>query len=79
VQAAEEVLAEDFIEHKPVPGQGPGREGHRQVLKVWRAAFPELTITVDDLLADDDRVGLRWTADATHRGELMGTPRPGAV
>jgi SnoaL-like polyketide cyclase len=40
VQAADEVLAEDFIEHRPAPGQGPGREGHKQVLKVWRAAFP---------------------------------------
>jgi predicted ester cyclase/limonene-1,2-epoxide hydrolase len=79
VQAAEEMLAEDFIEHNPVPGQGPGREGHRQVLKVWRAAFPDLTITVDDLLADGDRVGLRWTAHATHRGELMGMPATGAV
>jgi steroid delta-isomerase-like uncharacterized protein len=77
MQAAEEVLAEDFIEHNPVPGQAPGGEGHEQVLKVWRAAFPDLTITVDDLLADGDRVGLRWTAHATHRGELMGMPATG--
>jgi steroid delta-isomerase-like uncharacterized protein len=77
VRAADEVLAEDFIEHNPVPGQGPGREGHKQVLKVWRAAFPDLRISVDDLLADGDRVGLRWTAHATHRGELMGTPATG--
>jgi steroid delta-isomerase-like uncharacterized protein len=77
VQAADEVLAEDFIEHRPAPGQGPGREGHKQVLKVWRAAFPDLTISVDDLLADGDRVVLRWTAHATHRGELMGMPATG--
>lgn len=77
LQAAEELLAEDFIEHNPVPGQGPGREGHKQVLKVWRAAFPDLTITVDDLLGDGDQVVLRWTAHATHRGELMGIPATG--
>jgi steroid delta-isomerase-like uncharacterized protein len=77
VQAADEVLAEDFIEHNPAPGQGPGREGHKQVLKVWRAAFPDLTISVDDLVADGDRVALRWTAHATHRGELMGMPATG--
>jgi steroid delta-isomerase-like uncharacterized protein len=77
VQAADEVLAEDFIEHRPAPGQGPGREGHKQVLKVWRAAFPDLTISVDDLLADGDRVVLRWSAQATHRGELMGVPATG--
>jgi steroid delta-isomerase-like uncharacterized protein len=77
LEATEDVLAEDFIEHNPAPGQGPGREGHTQVLKVWRAAFPDLTITVDDVLADGDRVALRWTGRATHRGELMGMPATG--
>jgi steroid delta-isomerase-like uncharacterized protein len=77
LQAAEDVLAEAFIEHNPAPGQGPGREGHTRVLKVWRASFPDLTITVDDMLADGDRVALRWTAHATHRGELMGMPATG--
>jgi steroid delta-isomerase-like uncharacterized protein len=77
LRAAEEVLAEDFIEHNPVAGQGPGREGHKRLLKEWRAAFPDLTITVDDLVADGDRVGLRWTAHATHRGELIGMPATG--
>jgi steroid delta-isomerase-like uncharacterized protein len=77
VQAADEVLAEDFIEHNPAPGQGPGCEGHKQVLKLRRAAFRDLTISVDDLLADGDRVALRWTAHATHRGELMGMPATG--
>jgi steroid delta-isomerase-like uncharacterized protein len=77
LQAADELLAEDFVEHNPVPGQSPGREGHKQVLKVWRAAFPDLALTVDDLLADADRVVLRWTAHATHQGELMGMPATG--
>jgi steroid delta-isomerase-like uncharacterized protein len=77
LQAAEELLAENFIEHNPVPGQGPGREGHKQVLKVWRVGFPDLTITVDDVLGDGDQVVVRWTAHATHRGELMGIPATG--
>jgi steroid delta-isomerase-like uncharacterized protein len=77
MQAADELLAEDLIEHNPAPGQAAGREGHKQVLQVWRAAFPDLTITVDDLLADGERVALRWTAHATHEGELMGMPATG--
>jgi steroid delta-isomerase-like uncharacterized protein len=77
MRAADEVLAEHFIEHNPVPGQAPGREGHKQVLNAWRAAFPDLTITADEALADGDRVVLRWTAHATHQGELMGMPATG--
>jgi steroid delta-isomerase-like uncharacterized protein len=77
VDAADEVLAEDFIEHNPAPGQGTGRGGHKQVIKLWRAAFPDLTIAVDDLLVEGDRVALRWTAHATHQGELMGMPATG--
>jgi steroid delta-isomerase-like uncharacterized protein len=77
MQAADEVLEDDFVEHNPAPGQAPGREGHKQVLKVWRAAFPDLTITADDVLADGDKVALRWTAHATHHDELMGMPATG--
>jgi ketosteroid isomerase-like protein len=46
MQAADEVLAEDFVEHNAVPAQPPGREGHKLVLQAGRAAFPDLTITV---------------------------------
>jgi len=77
MHAADEVLAEDFVEHTPVPGQAPGREGHKQVLNVWRAAFPDLTITADDVLAAGDKVVLRWTAHATHQEALMGVPATG--
>jgi predicted ester cyclase len=44
---------------------------------VWRAAFPDLTLSADDLLGDGDRVVLRWTAHDTHQAELMGMPATG--
>ena len=77
LQAADDVLAEDFIEHNPVPGQAPGREGHKQVLQLWRTAFRDLTLTVDDVFAVGDRAALRWTARGTHAADLMGMPATG--
>ena len=70
--AADEVLAVDLVEHNPLPGQGAGREGHKQVVTLFRSAFPDLRVTTEDLVEDGDRVALRWKAEGTHRGELMG-------
>jgi len=72
LKAADEVLAVDLVEHNPLPGQGAGREGHKQVVTLYRSAFPDLRVTTEDLVADGDRVALRWKADGTHLGELMG-------
>jgi steroid delta-isomerase-like uncharacterized protein len=77
MQVADDVLAEDFVEHNPAPGQPPGREGHKQVLKLWRAAFPDLTLTVNDVFTAGDKVALRWTAQGTHAANLMGMPATG--
>lgn len=41
-------------------------------VQMYRAAFPDLTITVDDLVAATDKVLVRWTARGTHRGEFLG-------
>jgi len=70
--AADEVLAPDLIEHNPLPGQGPGRDGHKQVVALFRSAFPDLHVVTEDLVEEGDRVALRWRAEGTHRGDLMG-------
>jgi steroid delta-isomerase-like uncharacterized protein len=38
------------------------------------SAFPDITVTVDDLLAENDKVALRWSSEGTHKGELNGIP-----
>jgi steroid delta-isomerase-like uncharacterized protein len=70
--ALEELLAPDFVEHDPLPGQSPDREGHRQILAAFRSAFPDLHVTTEDVVAEGEKVVSRWTARGTHRGELMG-------
>jgi steroid delta-isomerase-like uncharacterized protein len=71
---ADEVIAADCIEHVPGPGLAPGREGAKQRVAGFRAAFPDLHVTVEDIIAVGDRVITRWAARGTHRGPLMGIP-----
>jgi len=50
------------LEHNPAPGQGPGLEGFKQVVAMLRSAFPDLVITIDELIAEGDLVSVRLTA-----------------
>ncbi len=70
--ALEELLAPDFVDHDALPGQTPDLEGHRQILAAFRAAFPDLSVTTEDVVAEGEKVVSRWTARGTHRGTLMG-------
>ena len=70
--ALEEVLAEDVVDHGAIPGQPPGREGHKYQLNLFRSAFPDLHVTTEDIVAEGDKVVSRWSARGTHQGELMG-------
>lgn len=74
---ADELIAPDLVEHTPFPAPVPGLEGHKQVLAMFRAAFPDLVVTVDDVIAEGDMTYLNWHGDATHTGELMGIPPTG--
>ena len=50
----------------------------KRMARMYRAAFPDLRITVDDVIAADDKVVLRWHSEGTHRGELAGLAPTGA-
>ncbi|HVS07917.1 MAG TPA: ester cyclase [Candidatus Dormibacteraeota bacterium] len=49
-----------------------GREAFKQFLKMYYAAFPDLHFTVEDQVAEGDKVVTRWSSEGTHKGELMG-------
>jgi steroid delta-isomerase-like uncharacterized protein len=70
--ALEELFAPDFVDHGALPGQTPDREGHKEIVAAFRSAFPNLSVTTDDIIAEGDKVVSRWTARGTHQGELMG-------
>jgi steroid delta-isomerase-like uncharacterized protein len=58
-------------------GGGRGRAFYREAIAGWRRAFPDLRVSVDDVLAEGDRVAVRWTATGTHQGPLEGLPATG--
>jgi steroid delta-isomerase-like uncharacterized protein len=68
----DELMAPDLVDHNPIPNQSPGREGFKQWMAMARAAFPDLRGTVEDLVAEGDRVAARTTWRGTHLGEFVG-------
>jgi steroid delta-isomerase-like uncharacterized protein len=72
----DDLAASDYIEHNPLPGQGTGIEGLRDRYTMVLSAFNP-HFTVDDVIAETDKVVLRWTASGTHVGEFPGMPPTG--
>ena len=74
---AEELLADDFVDHSPFGPIPPTKAGVLQLFGMLRAAFPDLRAEVDDLLVDGDKIVTRKTFHGTHQGEFMGIPPTG--
>lgn len=74
---ADKDFAADYIDHSASNSQMRGTENVRRFIESWRAAFPDTRSAVDDIVAEGDRVAVRWTTHATHRGEFMGVAPTG--
>ncbi len=61
----------------PSPGFRGGREGVKQALAMISGAFPDWWVTVEDMIAEGDKVVTRYTGQGTQRGEFMGIPATG--
>jgi steroid delta-isomerase-like uncharacterized protein len=55
----------------------PDTAGLKQFILRFRAAFPDAVLTIEDMVAEDDRVAARWTMRGTHTGEFNGIPATG--
>ncbi len=75
--ALDQVLSPDYRYHLPGSPEPLDRERHRQFLTTFYAACPDLSHTVEDMIAEGDRVATRATDRGTQRGELMGIPPTG--
>ena len=73
----DELCAENFVDHDPLPGTGPDRQGIHDFVKLVRSAFPDLQTTVDEIIAEGDRIAVRSTFRGTHEGDFMGIPATG--
>jgi steroid delta-isomerase-like uncharacterized protein len=72
-----EYLTSDFTRHDPNVPEIHGPEAEQGLVAMYRTAFPDLSFTVDHLMAEGDMVSAHLTARGTHRGELMGIPPTG--
>jgi len=70
---ADQLLAPNYTHHdSATPDVGRGPDGEKKRLAIYRTAFPDLRLTIEDLIAEGDLVMARWSARGTHRGELNG-------
>ncbi len=73
LDTSEELYAPDYVGHESTsPEEIRGVEGARQFAAIYRQAFPDLQVTVEDEVAEGDKVATRFTARGTHQGELEG-------
>jgi predicted ester cyclase len=67
----------DYVDHEGVPGYPPTREGFKQSIPMLRSGIPDFNATIDDVVAEGDRVVIRMTFRGTQTGEFMGMPPTG--
>lgn len=75
---ADEIIAADYVGHDsalPEPIRGPA--GVKEAVAGYRAAFPDLTVTIKAQVTEGDILVTRWTARGTHQGELFGVAPTG--
>jgi steroid delta-isomerase-like uncharacterized protein len=73
LSVADEVLAPTYVHHDlSTPDFGRGPESEKKRVTHYRTAFPDLHLTIDDLIAENDKIVVRWTCRGTHKGDLSG-------
>ena len=75
--AIDEVYAADVVIHNAAPGTPAGIEGVKLTIGAFRAAFPDLQFTLEDLIAEGDKAVNRWSMTGTQQGEFRGAPPTG--
>jgi len=72
----DDLLVPNYMHHDPSlpPEMQRGRDAYKQINNMFRAAFPDLSVTVEDLVAEGNTVSARWIWGGTQRGEMMGIP-----
>lgn len=77
IDATGDYFWEDVVELEPFPGQGPGLEGLKDLLRMLRNAFPDMYWMVQEQMEDGDKVMTRFIWTGTHQGDFMGVPPSG--
>ena len=75
--AIDDLFAPDYVYHGPAGMEARGPDGFKQLMTTMKAAFPDFTMTVHDVMAEGDMVAARATYSGTHTGDFMGIPPTG--
>ena len=77
-EQVDELLAPDYVNHSPGTADQPaGPEGVKAVLGMFRGGMPDAKVRIDDMIAEGDKVAVRYTIEGTHEGNLFGVPPTG--
>jgi predicted ester cyclase len=76
-QRAETLFTADWVNIDPSLPPLRGLDGARQLTTLFSSAFPDMAVTVNDLIAEGDTVAAYLSLSGTHRGELLGIPPTG--
>jgi steroid delta-isomerase-like uncharacterized protein len=77
LETADEIVALDFVELDPLPGQQQGREGLKEVIAMMRAGFPDIHWVTEETVEQGEKVVSRFTWTGTHKGTFLGIPATG--
>ena len=68
------MVTDSYVRHDPNSPEVRGPEQEKQLIAMYRSAFPDLHFTIEDMLAEGEKVVIRVVIHATHKGELLGIP-----
>ena len=77
IDSAAQYVWEDVVEQVPLPGQGPGLDGLKDILRAMRAGFPDIVFSIQEQITEGDKVASRFEWTGTHKGEFFGIPATG--
>jgi steroid delta-isomerase-like uncharacterized protein len=73
LQVTEDLFTPNYVHHdSSTPDVGRGPEGEKKRVTLYRTAFPDLRLTVEDIIAEGETVTARWSGRGTHKGDLNG-------
>jgi steroid delta-isomerase-like uncharacterized protein len=73
LSVADQLFSPNYAHHDPsTPDFGRGPESERKRATLYRTAFPDLQLTIEDIIAEGETVMARWSCRGTHKGDLSG-------
>ena len=76
LSVADEIIGEDFVDPAGAPGE-KGPESLKKVITSFRTIFPDLSVTIDEMVVDGESIAWKWTATGTHQAAMFGIPPTG--